>query len=61
MSETAGRSDLSLGLGLFFGILALVGAFGMYAAVETQIIAGASFALAVAAGCFAVAAIHLYD
>jgi hypothetical protein len=61
MSETASQSDLSLGLGLFFGVLAFVGAAGMYLAYANQLIAGASFALAVTAGCLAIAAIHVYD
>jgi C4-dicarboxylate-specific signal transduction histidine kinase len=60
MSETAGTSDLGLGLGLAFGAVSLVAAVGMYVGHANQVVAGASFAVAVTAGVLTVAAVHVY-
>ncbi|PSP52310.1 hypothetical protein BRC67_05155 [Halobacteriales archaeon QH_3_68_24] len=60
MSETAGRSDMGIGLALLFGALAVVAAGGMAVTVETQVVAAWSFAGAVVAGTLSVAVLHLY-
>jgi hypothetical protein len=60
MSETVARSDMGIGLALFFGVLAVVGAGGMFVAADQQIVAGWSFALAMVGGTLAIAAVHLY-
>jgi hypothetical protein len=61
MAETATGTDMGIGLAMFFGVLALVGAFGMFATYETNVLAGWSFAVAVVAGIVSILAIHLYD
>ncbi|QPV62917.1 hypothetical protein I7X12_19745 [Halosimplex litoreum] len=61
MSEATAGSDMGIGLGLAFGVLAVAGAVGMLVAYSNQIVAGWSFALAIVGGICAVAAIHLYD
>ncbi|WP_135363498.1 DUF7525 family protein [Halosimplex halophilum] len=60
MSEVAAGSDMSIGLGLAFGVLAVAGAVGMLVAYSNQVVAGWSFALAVVAGICSIAGIHLY-
>jgi hypothetical protein len=60
MSETAGGSDMDIGLGLAFAVIAVFGAFGMLVAYSDQVVAGWSFALAMIAGTLSIAAIHLY-
>jgi hypothetical protein len=60
MSDTVGGSDMSVGLGLVFGVLAVVGAVGMLVAYENQVVAGWSFALAMVAGVLSVAGVHLF-
>jgi len=60
MSETAGQSDMGIGLAMLFGVLAVVAAAAMAVTVETQIVAAWSFAGAVVAGTLAVAALHIY-
>jgi hypothetical protein len=60
MSEVAAGSDMSIGLGLAFGVLAVAGAVGMLVAYHNQVVAGWSFALAVVAGICSIAGIHLY-
>ncbi|MFB6150746.1 MAG: hypothetical protein ABEJ40_02965 [Haloarculaceae archaeon] len=60
MSETAGRSDMGIGLALFFGVLAVVAAGGMAAMVDDHVVAGWSFAVALGAGILSIAALHRY-
>ncbi|WP_415381828.1 hypothetical protein [Halosimplex sp. TS25] len=60
MTEAAAGSDMSIGLGLAFAVLAVVGAAGMLVAYHDQVVAGWSFALAIAGGVLSIAAIHLY-
>ncbi|WP_436910564.1 DUF7525 family protein [Halosimplex marinum] len=60
MSEVTAGSDMSIGLGLAFGVLAVAGAVGMLVAYDNQVVAGWSFALAVVAGICSIAGIHLY-
>jgi hypothetical protein len=60
MSETAGRTDMGIGLGLFFGVLAVVAAISMAITVHQQVVAAWSFAAAVVSGILSIAAIHLY-
>lgn len=61
MSESVAATDLGLGLGLFFGVLAVVGAIGMFVTHANHLAAGAGFAIAIVAGALSIAAIHLYD
>ncbi|WP_136716056.1 DUF7525 family protein [Halorientalis salina] len=61
MAETGLQTDKSLGLGLVFGTIAVVGAVVMYVASADQLTAGWGFALAVIAGSIAIAAIHLFS
>lgn len=61
MTETGAESDMSIGLGVLFGTLALAGAAVMYLGVENQLYAGTGFAVAVLAGGLAIAGLHLYD
>jgi len=60
MTETATGSDMGIGLGLAFVVVAVVAALGMLVAYSDQVVAGWSFALAMVAGTLSVAAIHLY-
>jgi fructose-specific phosphotransferase system IIC component len=60
MAETVAASDMGIGLAMFFGVLALVGAAGMYVMAAQQVLAAWSFAGAIIAGTLAVAAVHLY-
>jgi len=60
MSETVARSDMGIGLAMFFVVVAIVGAAGMFVAASDQIIAAWSFAGAMIAGSLAVVAVHLY-
>jgi hypothetical protein len=60
MTETAGESDMGMGLALLFGVVAVVAAVGMAVTVETQVVAAWFFAAAMVAGTLAVAAPHLY-
>jgi len=60
MSETAGPSDMGIGLGILFGVLAVVAAGAMAVTVETQVVAAWAFAGAMVAGTLAVAAFHIY-
>ena len=60
MAETVASSDMGFGLAMFFGLLAVVAAGGMYVAADEQVVAGASFAAAMIAGTLAVVAVHLY-
>lgn len=54
-------TDKGVGLAVFFGLLALAGTAAMYAgAPDDGAISGAGFAVAVAFGCLAVVAIHVY-
>ncbi|MFB6143428.1 MAG: hypothetical protein ABEJ30_08830 [Halorientalis sp.] len=55
------QSDKAVGLGLAFGVLSVVGALVMYLQAAQQVVAGWGFALAVVAGCLAVAALHLFS
>jgi hypothetical protein len=61
MSETAGQSDMGIGLAMLFGVLAVVAAGAMAVTVETQVVSAWSFAGAVVAGILAVAALHIYS
>ena len=72
MTTTQGGTDLGFGLGVAFSLLALFGAlgtvyFGYTAALAhdssgaAQVNSGIAFAVAVFAGCLAVAAFHAYD
>jgi len=60
MSEVTAGSDMGIGLGLAFGVLAVAGAVGMLVAYSDHIVAGWSFALAMVAGICSIAGIHLY-
>ncbi|MFB6140331.1 MAG: hypothetical protein ABEJ26_07830 [Halosimplex sp.] len=60
MSEVAAGSDMGIGLGLVFAVLAVVGAVGMLVTYHDHVVAGSSFALAMIAGVLSVAAVHLY-
>ncbi|GAB3686255.1 hypothetical protein GCM10028857_18020 [Salinarchaeum chitinilyticum] len=53
-------TDRSVGLGIFFVLLAIVGAGAMLGAEASTNLAAAGFAGAVAAGCLAVVAIHAH-
>ncbi|WP_435195549.1 DUF7525 family protein [Natronomonas sp. EA1] len=61
--ETAPASDKRIGFSVLFGILGLLGAVVMYVAAMggDQLASGWGFALAMAAGALAIAALHLYD
>lgn len=63
MAETTTQSDKALGLGLVFGLLAVVGAGGMflYGSSGAQALSGWSLALAVVAGSLAVVSIHVFS
>jgi hypothetical protein len=60
MSGTAGSSDMGFGLGILFGVLAVVAAGVMAVTVETQVVAAWAFAGATIAGVLSVAAFHIY-
>jgi len=60
MSEVTAGSDMGIGLGLAFGVLAVAGAVGMLVAYSDHIVAGWSFALAIVAGICSIAGLHLY-
>jgi hypothetical protein len=60
MSGTAGPSDMGFGLGILFGVLAVVAAGVMAVTVETQVVAAWAFAGATIAGALSVAAFHIY-
>lgn len=60
MSEAAAGSDMGIGLGLAFGVLAVIGAVGMLVTYHNQVVAGWSFALAMVAGVLSIAGVHLY-
>jgi len=60
MAETAGGTDMGIGLSLVFGVFAVVAAVGMAVMVEAQVVAAGFFAAAMVAGILAVAAPHLY-
>ncbi len=61
MAETGLQSDKSLGLGLVFGIVAIIGALVMYIASADQLTTGWGFALAMIAGSIAIAVIHIFS
>jgi uncharacterized protein (UPF0333 family) len=71
MAETTSESDMSVGLGLLFGFVALFAAIAMagtsYVAMLSengdlmQLLSGIALAVAILAGGMAVAAIHVYD
>jgi len=54
------RTDKGVGLGILFVLFALAGAGGMLGAEASTEIAAAGFAVAVAAGCVAIVAMHAY-
>ncbi|WP_459194000.1 DUF7525 family protein [Halosimplex sp. J119] len=60
MAEAATGSDMSIGLGLAFAVLAVIGALGMLVGYHDHLVAGGSFALAMIAGVLSIAGIHLY-
>ena len=60
MSEMAERSDMGIGLALFFGVLSVLAAAAMAGTVHTQVVAAWSFAVAMIAGTLAVSALHLF-
>ncbi|MFB6171345.1 MAG: hypothetical protein ABEJ23_02345 [Haloarculaceae archaeon] len=59
---TSVSSDMDVGLGLLFAVVALVGAVTMYlsAGLHDQLLAGWGFALAMFAAGLAIAAMHVY-
>jgi len=57
-TESVG-TDMGIGLGVLFSLLAGVGALGMYLGAPDELAAW-GFALAVLAGSLAVVAIHVY-
>lgn len=70
MATTSSRTDLSVGLGLLFSIIALLASaatavFGYSNAVEharaLQVNGGIAFGVAMAAAALAIIAIHAYD
>ena len=61
MTEAGLQTDKSLGLGLVFGIVAVLGALVMYIAAADQLTAGWGFALAMIAASIAVAVIHIFS
>jgi hypothetical protein len=69
MTDTARTSDEGIGLSLVFGLVALLATLGTLATSYIsilngdggmQVISGVSFAVAVFAGCVAVAAVHMF-
>lgn len=68
MATESVESDMGIGLGVLFSLLAAVGAVAMYVgglgtqgAVDVDdAVAAWGFALAVTVGCLAVVAIHVY-
>jgi hypothetical protein len=61
MTDTAAVSDKAIGLGVLFGVLAVLGALGMFAGATDHLFAGWSFAIAMLTGTFAIAAIHVFS
>ena len=63
METAAVTSDMGFGLTVLFSIVALLGVVGMFAAglIGDQLVAATGFAVAVAAGCLAVSATHLFE
>jgi hypothetical protein len=53
-------TDKGIGLGILFLIFALAGAGGMLGAEASTEVAAGGFAVAVAAGCLAIVAMHAY-
>lgn len=60
MADTTQQSDKSIGLGLLFGIVAVVGAAVMYVGAANTQTAGLGFALAVLAASLSISVIHIY-
>lgn len=60
MAETAGGTDMGIGLAMALTALAVLAAVGMAATVERQVLAAWLFAAALVAGTLAVAAPHVY-
>jgi hypothetical protein len=60
MSEIATSTDLGFGLGLLFGVMAVVGAASMFLNASDHLLAGWSFGLAMLAAGLSVAAYHLF-
>jgi hypothetical protein len=75
MATTSSKTDIGIGLGLLFSILAISGAiatavFGYTYAIHhaageasraLQVNSGVAFGIAMTAGALAIVAIHLYD
>jgi len=70
MATTSSKTDMSIGLGLLFSIIALLasaatGMFGYANAVDharaLQVNGGIAFGVAMAAGAIAIIAIHAFD
>jgi len=60
MSDTVAGSDMGIGLGMVFAILAVLGAVGMLVTYNNHLVAGWSFAVAIVGGVLSVAGIHLF-
>lgn len=62
-TQTESAGDRALGLSLLFGVLGLVGAFGMYVfgVGGDQVPSGWAFALAMLAATILVTVVHVYD
>lgn len=60
MAETAAGTDMSIGLGLVFGLLSAVGAVVMFVSAAEHVTAGSGFALAMLTGALAITAIHVF-
>jgi hypothetical protein len=69
MANTASQTDLSVGLGLVFTVVALLGAVGMGAAsylnvlehdAGLQVLSGIALAVALVAGGLAIVSLHVY-
>lgn len=62
-TQTESTGDMSLGLGLLFGTLGVLGALGMYlfAVGGDQVSSGWSFAIAMLAAAVLVTVIHVYE
>jgi hypothetical protein len=61
MANPTAETDMGLGLGLAFGLVATLAAIAMYLGHADQVLTGWAFAVAVVAGALGIAVLHIYE